>query len=341
MTHMTTPEAVRPPKLPASATKFVAVPAGKDAVVEVTGLSYRYGARVALDALDLSVGRGEIFAILGPNGGGKTTLFRLLSTLVSVQQGAVRIAGCDLASQPAEIRARIGVVFQAPSLDRKLTVAENIDLQGMLYGLPRQEIVRRRNELMEQFGVTERAQELTETLSGGLRRRVELAKGLIHRPELLLLDEPSTGLDPAARSDLGQLLKSLAAGLATTVVLTTHLLDEADTADRIAILNEGKLVALGRPDELRAEVGGDSIALETSHPGQLADDIQRQFGHAARVLDGEVRLEVPDGHHWISRLFEAFPGKIAAVRLGKPTLEDVFIARTGHRFWREAQGDES
>ena len=333
MTPMTTPETARLPALPASATKLVA--AGQDAVVEVTGLSYRYGARVALDALSLAAGRGEIFAILGPNGGGKTTLFRLLSTLVSVQAGAARIAGYDLGSQPAEVRARIGVVFQAPSLDRKLTVAENIDLQGMLYGLPWQEIVRRRNELMEQFGVTDRACDLTETLSGGLRRRVELAKGLIHRPELLLLDEPSTGLDPAARSDLSQLLKSLAADSRTTVVLTTHLLDEADAADRIAILNEGKLVALGRPDELRAEVGGDSIALETNQPRQLADDIERQFGHAARVLDGEVRLEVQGGHHWIARLVETFPGKIAAVRLGKPTLEDVFIARTGHRFWRE------
>jgi ABC-2 type transport system ATP-binding protein len=338
---MTTPEAL--PKaalLPASAIKPVAAPAGKDTVVEVMGLSYRYGSRVALDALDLAVGRGEIFAILGPNGGGKTTLFRVLSTLVPVQQGTARIVGYDLASQPVEVRARIGVVFQAPSLDRKLTVAENIDLQGTLYGLPRQEIVRRRDELMDQFGIRDRARDLTEKLSGGLRRRVELAKGLIHRPELLLLDEPSTGLDPAARSDLSQLLKSLATGSRTTVVLTTHLLDEADTADRIAILNQGQLVALGRPDDLRAEVGGDSISLETTQPGQLAAEIQRRFGHAARVLDGEVRLEVQGGHHWIARLFEAFPGQIAAVRLGKPTLEDVFIARTGHRFWREAQEEK-
>jgi ABC-2 type transport system ATP-binding protein len=336
MTHMTTP-ALRNLPPPARATEPVAAPHVGVPVVEVAELSHRYGARQALASLDLTIGRGEIFAILGPNGGGKTTLFRVLSTLASLQQGTARIAGYDVAAQPAEVRARIGVVFQAPSLDRKLTVAENIDLQGTLYGLPRQEIVRRRNELMDQFGIGDRARDLTEKLSGGLRRRVELAKGLIHRPELLLLDEPSTGLDPAARSDLSQLLKALATGSRTTVVLTTHLLDEADAADRIAILNQGQLVALGRPDDLRAEVGGDSISLQSTQPRVLADEIERRFGHAARLLDGEVRLEVADGHQWIARLFEAFPGQIAAVRLGKPTLEDVFIARTGHRFfWRES-----
>jgi ABC-2 type transport system ATP-binding protein len=168
--------------------------------------------------------------------------------------------------------------------------------------------------------------------------RVELAKGLIHEPELLLLDEPSTGLDPAARSDLWRYLKSLRDERGTTVVLTTHYLDEADAADRIAILNEGRLVALGKPDELRSQVGGDSITIESPAPAELAQAIQQRFGVAASILDAAVRLEVPAGHEWIARLVEAFPGQIAAIRLGKPTLEDVFIARTGHRFWRDEQG---
>jgi ABC-2 type transport system ATP-binding protein len=324
---LTTPTPPRPVK--------AIEPTVRMSAIEVVGLAHRYGSRQALADLDLTIERGEIFAVLGPNGGGKTTLFRVLSTLIPLQQGAVRIADCDLATQPTDVRARIGVVFQAPSLDRKLTVAENIDIQGALYGLAGRELRSRRDELLAQFGLADRARELTEKLSGGLRRRVELAKGLIHQPELLLLDEPSTGLDPAARSDLWRYLKSLREDRGTTVVLTTHYLDEADAADRIAILNEGRLVALGKPDDLRSEVGGDSITIDSPGPTELAAAISQKFGVAAVVMDAAVRLEVPAGHQWIARLVEAFPGQIAAIRLGKPSLEDVFIARTGHRFWRQ------
>jgi ABC-2 type transport system ATP-binding protein len=305
----------------------------------VQDLEHRYGSRTALAALHLEIRRGELFAVLGPNGGGKSTLFRILSTLIPPQTGAARVLGYDVKTQPHEVRARIGVVFQAASLDRKLTVAENIDLQGSLYGLPRGEVRRRRDELLAQFGLADRARDYTERLSGGLRRRVELAKGLIHRPELLLLDEPSTGLDPAARSDLWRYLQSLQREQGTTVVLTTHYLDEADGAVRIAILNEGQLVALGRPDDLRAEIGGDSITIDTRQPAELAAGIGERFGIKAAAVEDSVRLEVPEGHRWISRLIEAFPGRIGSIRLGQPTLEDVFIARTGHRFWRDRQED--
>jgi len=231
----------------------------------------------------------------------------------------------------------MGVVFQAPSLDRKLTVAENIRLQAVLYGLRGAKLSRRLDELLEHFALRDRAGELTEQLSGGLRRRVELAKGMIHQPRLLLLDEPSTGLDPAARSDLWEYLRQLRQSQATTIVLTTHYLDEADGADRIAILNEGRLVALGPPDELRGEVGGDSIAIETLEPQSLAKEIRESLGLPARAVDDTVRVEVKDGHTWISRIVEAFPGQVSGIRLGKPTLEDVFIAKTGHRFWRERE----
>jgi len=227
-------------------------------------------------------------------------------------------------------------VFQAPSLDRKLTVAENIRLQAALYGIKGRELRSRLDELLEQFGLEGRAGELTERLSGGLRRRVELAKGLIHQPQVLLLDEPSTGLDPAARSDLWRYLKSLQQERGTTIVLTTHFLDEADGADRIAILHEGQLVALGPPDELKSTVGGDSLTIETAEPAALAAAIQQQLGQPAKVVDQAVRLEVASGHQWVPRIMEAFPGRITAIRLGKPTLEDVFIARTGHRFWQSS-----
>jgi len=299
------------------------------------GVSHDYGSRRALDDVSLEIGAGEIFAVLGPNGGGKTTLFRILSTLIPLQAGSVTVLGHDLVREQMAVRREIGVVFQAPSLDRKLTITENIRLQAALYGISSRDLSVRLNELLQHFGLQDRANELTERLSGGLRRRVELAKGMIHRPQLLLLDEPSTGLDPAARSDLWQYLRHLRSEQGATIVLTTHFLDEADGADRIAILNEGRLVALGSPDELKSQVAGDAITIETAEPEQLAAEIHDSLGLAPSVVEEAVRIEVPDGHTWISRIVERFPGRVSGIRLGKPTLEDVFIARTGHRFWRE------
>jgi ABC-2 type transport system ATP-binding protein len=298
-------------------------------------VSHTYGSRQALTDLSLDIRVGELFAIVGPNGSGKTTLFRLLSTLIPLQSGSIDVLGLDVTRQSHAVRRRLGVIFQSPSVDRKLTVAENIRLQATLYGLSGRELAIRLEELLVHFALKERAHELTETLSGGLRRRVELAKGLIHQPELLLLDEPSTGLDPAARGDLWRYLRQLQRDQRTTIVLTTHYLDEADGADRLAILNDGRLVALGTPDELRTEVGGDSITIQTPNPTELVDAIVQRFRLPATVFDESVRLEVPDGHTWISRLVESFPERITSIRLGKPSLEDVFIARTGHRFWRE------
>ena len=301
--------------------------------IDVSNLSYHYGARQALKDLTLSIDRGEIFAFLGPNGGGKTTLFRLLSTLIPLQRGQVQILGFDVGRQTAAVRAEIGVVFQAPSLDKKLTVAENIRHQGHLYGLSGGELRRRQNEMLQRLGLADRAGERTEALSGGLRRRVELAKGMLHQPRLLILDEPSTGLDPGARADLWDYLTQIRRRDGVTVVLTTHLLEEAERADRIAILHEGSLVALDTPDALRATIGGDAITMQTDDPAALAAAIGERFDCAAAVIDGTVRLEQPAGHQWIARLMEAFGQQINSITLGKPTLADVFIARTGHRMY--------
>lgn len=302
------------------------------AAIEVSQVAHCYGRRRALDGLDLTIEPGEIFALLGPNGGGKTTLFRLLSTLMPPQQGRIEVLGLDVVREAQRVRRRIGVVFQAPSLDKKLSVRENLWHQGHLYGMSGETLARRSAEMLERFGLTERAGDRVERLSGGLRRRVELAKGLLHRPRVLILDEPSTGLDPGARSDLWDYLLSVRRAEGVTVVLTTHLLDEGEKADRLAILNLGRLVALGAPEELRGSVGGDWVSIATGQPGALAAEISERFGHAARVVDGAVRLEIPDGHRWVARLVEAFPGRIQAISVGKPSLEDVFIDRTGHRF---------
>lgn len=304
--------------------------------IESSGLVHRYGDRTALAGLDLQVERGEIFALLGPNGGGKTTLFRLLSTLIPIQQGQASVLGYDVARQTADVRLRIGVVFQAPSLDKKLTVAENLHHQGHLYGMAGAALKRRADDMLARLGLSDRRRDLVETLSGGLRRRVELAKGMLHHPRLLLLDEPSTGLDPAARSDLWGYLRQIRGEDGVTIVLTTHLLEEADKADRLAILNAGSLVALDTPERLRASVGGDTLTIETDDALSLAAAITDGFGLAAHEVDGSVRLELADAAQWVPRLIESLPGRIQSITLGKPTLEDVFIARTGHRFWSDA-----
>ncbi len=303
--------------------------------IEAANVSYRYPQRQALSEVGLTVNQGEIFAFLGPNGGGKTTLFRLLATLVPLQQGTIRVLDCDVRSQAQLVRRRIGVVFQAPSLDKKLTVAENLKYQGWLYGLSGERLRQRSQQMLEQLGIDDRAADRVETLSGGLRRRVELAKACLHGPSLLLMDEPSTGLDPAARIDLWRYLRRLCDRQGATIVLTTHLLEEAEKADRLAILAQGRLVALDTPDHLRAEIGGDAITITTRDAGALAAAIEARFGLKSSVFGDTLRLHEESGHQWIARLVEAFPDDIRSIAVGKPTLEDVFIARTGHQFWEE------
>lgn len=302
-------------------------------MVNVDSLSHRYGERQALSNLNLSVPDGEIFAILGPNGGGKTTFFRLISTLMPIQSGRIQVASLDVSSQTHLVRQRIGVVFQSPSLDKKLTVLENLRHQATLYGIRGQLLRHREAELMRSLGIADRANERTEKLSGGLRRRVELAKGLLHHPQLLILDEPSTGLDPGVRADLWNYLVKLRDEAGVTILFTTHLLEEAERADRIAIFHQGRLVADDSPENLRASVGGDSIQIETAEPQQLSHSIAAQFGLQPQVIDSTIRLEVPDGHRLVSELMQQFGNQIQAIRLGKPSLEDVFISKTGHHFW--------
>ncbi len=309
-----------------------------DAIEAVTieALRHRYGTRTAVDDVSFTVHRAEIFALLGPNGSGKTTLFRVLSTLVPAQAGTVTILGWSLPDQITAIRSSIGVVFQAPSVDRRLTVWENISQQAALYGLSPAVARERGEHLLEQMALADRHDELVETLSGGLRRRVELAKAMIHRPRLLLMDEPSTGLDPGARKDLWTHLQHLRDTAQVTVLLTTHLLEEAEKADRIAIMNRGRIVALDRPANLRAEMQGDVITIETEHAQALSDRLATILQMESAVVDGLLRLESRDGQACIRRILDAFPQEVRAIRLSQPTLEDVFIRKTGHQFWQEA-----
>jgi len=311
------------------------------AAVQASNLVYEYPARGkvearrALDGVSFDVRRGEVFALLGPNGGGKTTLFKILSTAFTPTQGTAAIFGFDIQKQADEVRQRIGVVFQNPSLDKKLTVLENLRYHGQLYGLRGRELNTRVSEMMERLAVSDRAKHLVETLSGGLARRVELAKGLLHRPELLILDEPSVGLDPGARHDLWLYLQRLREKEGVTILVTTHLIDEGDRSDRVLVLNQGKIVALDTPAKLKEQIGGDVISIATKDPERLIGDIKAKFGITPTSLNGTLRIEKQAGHAFISQVVDAFPDLIDAVNLSKPTLEDVFIARTGHRFWED------
>jgi ABC-2 type transport system ATP-binding protein len=305
-------------------------------VISVQELIHRYESRTALNGISFDVRPAELFGLLGPNGSGKTTLFRILSTLMIPTAGRALVMGQDAAKDPSGVRRLIGVVFQAQSVDPKLTAYENLWHQGHLYGLRGAALKKRVAEILDRVGLADRAKERVETFSGGMQRRIELAKGLLHHPGVLLLDEPTTGLDPGARRDLWQYLQTLRDEEHVSVLVTTHLMEEAERCDRLAILNEGNLVALGTPAELKSEIGGDVIILEaTRDAALLAERIRSRFLVETTVLENQVRIERENGHRFVTDVVEAFPGEIEGISVSKPALEDVFIRRTGHKFWSE------
>ncbi len=307
-----------------------------DPIVTTTGLGHDYGARRALREVDLVVPRGSIFGLLGPNGGGKTTLFRILATMMRPTRGSASVRGRDVVADPAGVRRAIGVVFQSPALDRKLTVRENLLLQARLHdlrGAARHDAV---DAALHQVDLAGRAADRVQTLSGGLMRRVEIAKCLLHRPPVLLLDEPSSALDPGARNDLWTHLRRLRDRDGVTVLVTTHLMEEAERCDRIAILNQGALVACGPPRQLKDAIGGQVIVIRSSDPQALKDPLERLLGAQPQVFDDTLRLEAAAGHQAIPGVIEAFGDRIESITVGRPTLLDVFIHHTGQRFGEAA-----
>jgi len=309
-------------------------------VISIENIVHRYENRTALNGVSFDVRPAELFGLLGPNGSGKTTLFRILSTLMLPTAGRATIMGCDAAQEPARLRRQIGVVFQAQSVDLKLTAYENLWHQGHLYGLRGQALKKRIHEILSRIGLGDRARDLVETFSGGMQRRIELAKGLLHHPAVLLLDEPTTGLDPGSRRDLWQYLQMLRDEENVSVLVTTHLMEEAERCDRLAIMNEGNLMALGTPVELKSEIGGDVILLDAAHDAELlAERIRDRFHVETTVLEHQVRMERQGAHRFVTEVVEALPGEIEAISVSKPSLEDVFIRRTGHKFWSESNSE--
>ncbi|OGR88601.1 MAG: hypothetical protein A3A86_01350 [Elusimicrobia bacterium RIFCSPLOWO2_01_FULL_60_11] len=271
--------------------------------VKIRNLSFRYrkSSEDALKQVTLEVERGEIFGLLGPNGGGKTTLFKILSTAYPCRPAEAEILGLDLAAAPGEVRRKIGFVFQSPSLDKKLTVSENLRHHGRLYGLSGRVLEKKIGDILEKVSLSPRSNELVEILSGGLARRVEIAKGLLHSPEVLLMDEPTTGLDPGARMDFWRHIEDIRSS-GVTILVTTHLMEEAEKCGRLAILNEGRVVALGSPASLKGEIEGEVVTVEAKNAEAFAREVRGR-------------------------------GDVLSVNVSGRTLEDVFVKKTGHTFW--------
>ena len=300
--------------------------------IRISRLEKRYGDRTVLHELDLTVQSGEIFALLGPNGSGKTTLFRILSTLIAPDGGHAEVGGSDVVRDPSGVRTKIGVVFQSPSLDKKLTVRENLKYGGALYGLHGEELRSRIKAASAALRLDEKLDEIVETLSGGQQRRAEIAKCLLARPEILLLDEPSTGLDPSARIDLWTVLVRLREEHGMTVVFTSHLMDESAKADRVAILNAGRLIACDSPEQLLQTTGPEILRVATREEERVAKFLNDECALSPQIIDGEVRAATSDAHAIAARVTTALAPVVLSTTVSKPTLEDVFLFQTGCRF---------
>jgi ABC-2 type transport system ATP-binding protein len=305
------------------------------------------GRRVALDNLTFDVRRGEIFGLLGPNGAGKTTAFRLLAGLLPADGGAIFLDGVEVDPTLPAFRRRLGVVFQEPSLDLKLTGRENLALGAALFGLSRETSRARIADALALMELGPRADEAVQTYSGGMRRRLEIARVLLHEPALLLLDEPGRGVDPEALRRIWAEIERLTVERGLSVLLTTHQAEEAEHCRRVALLDAGRVLVTGTPDELRARVAGDVIRIEAERPEEILAKLELEArrsglglagGAGLRVLDGQVWLEAPRGHELIPRIVELFPpGRLRALSMARPTLADVFAKLTGRAFVDEAR----
>ncbi|HEV7452708.1 MAG TPA: ATP-binding cassette domain-containing protein [Pseudonocardiaceae bacterium] len=312
--------------LAATGSHAVAVP---PPAVHVRGLVKRYSAVEAVRGLDLDVAPGETFGFLGPNGAGKSTTIKILCTLVKATSGTARVAGWDVATERDAVRRHIGLVFQEPTLDAYLTGEQNLRFHGELYGVDRSGAAARREEMLRMVGLWERRGDEVQTYSGGMRRRLEIARGLLHSPKVLFLDEPTIGLDPQTRASIWEYICELHRSEEITVFVTTHYMDEAEHCDRIAIMNEGRIVALDTPERLKAAVGKDRVQITTDDDHAAIQALRQHFGLEAAVHEGMVSFAVNDGASFVPRLFAGLDVPIRSITVNRPSLDDVFLAHTG------------
>ena len=296
------------------------------------------GAVTAVDDVSFSVDRGEIFGLLGPNGAGKTTTIGMLCTLLRPTAGTAILNGYDIVTQPHFVRKSIGLVFQDPSLDERLTARENLDFHARLYGVPRDVARQRIARMLEMVELVTRQDDLVKNFSGGMKRRLEIARGLIHHPRILFLDEPTLGLDPQTRCLIWEYIRELQRKEDITIFMTTHYMDEAENCGRIAIIDYGTLIALDTPLGLKKAVGGDRIAI-TTHQIDLAREFLYSRGLSPMMVrERELAFEVPNGEEFLPGFIRQVPFDVTSVSLTRPTLEDVFLHKTGRYLRGEGDG---
>ena len=302
---------------------------GSIPAVEVAGLEKRYGEVEAVRGVDFRVEPGETFGFLGPNGAGKSTTINILCTLARPTAGSARVAGHDVRTDRDDVRRSIGLVFQDPTLDVDLTAEQNLRFHGELYGVPRAQLDGRIDDLLELVGLADRRGSVVETFSGGMKRPLEIARGLLHSPRVLFLDEPTIGLDPQSRASVWEYVRALKDSEDITVFLTTHYMDEAENCDRIAIMDSGRIVALDTPEALKAAVGKDRVRITTADDEAAIATLRSAFGIEAGMHSGEVTFAVPDGERFVPRLFAELGVPIRSVSVASPSLDDVFLSHTG------------
>ena len=304
-------------------------------IIEVKNLTKKFNGLTAVDDVSFEVKKGEIFGFLGPNGAGKSTTINMLSTILSPTEGEAFINKFNVLSQKDEVRKSIGLVFQDPSLDDRLTAEENLRFHAKLYGVPSNEFQKRKQEVLELVDLWDRRDDIVKNFSGGMKRRLEIARGLLHYPAVLFLDEPTIGLDPQTRAHLWDYILRLKREKEMTIFMTTHYMNEAEYCDRIAIIDHGKIVASGTPRELKKQVGGDIIRMSSAQKQKLKRELEERYKKEIKEEDGTLHLEVADGEKFLPRLFNELDTKIDSIELRKPTLDDVFLSLTGRKIREE------
>ncbi len=295
----------------------------------MNGLVKRYDQVEAVRGIDFEVSSGEIFGFLGPNGAGKSTTINILCTLVRPSGGSALVAGHDVVAERDEVRRNIGLVFQDTTLDGYLSAEQNLRLHAELYGVPRELVVERMRQVMEMVGLWERRDGLVKTFSGGMKRRLEIARGLLHSPRVLFLDEPTVGLDPQTRASIWRYIRELKAREEITIFMTTHYMDEAEYCDRIAIMDQGRIIVLDTPEALKAKVGTDRVQIQTDDDQAAIAAMRERFAIEATVAEGAVTFGVPEGEQFVPRQFAELGLPIRSVSVARPSLDDVFMSYTG------------
>ncbi|MEV0383732.1 ATP-binding cassette domain-containing protein [Nonomuraea sp. NPDC050643] len=312
---------------------------GTEAAVAVRGLKKTYGKVEAVKGVDFEVRPGEVFGFLGPNGAGKTTTISMLCTLVNPTGGSAEVAGHDVVKERDEVRRNIGLVFQDPTLDGYLSAEQNLRFHAELYGVPKGVVGDRIRQVMEMVALWDRKDAKVMTFSGGMKRRLEIARGLLHSPRVLFLDEPTVGLDPQTRSAIWGYINQLRLMEDITIFMTTHYMDEAEYCDRIAIIDHGEVVVIDSPEALKASVGKDRVQIQTPDDDEAIKALRERFGLEAAVHEGAVTFAVASGEEFVPKLFAELGMPIKSVSVSRPSLDDVFMSYTGSTIRDAEAGD--